>query len=652
MSRDSQTILLRQQYTGEPRQAAHAFYQSRGLYFGLVPDAGDPQQQLLEAALMLALARAPLPELEDGAPYGLRGVSPDVDRLVLWPASESLPRLLAQILPTRTPAGIAGVAGLRVRPPSARTDTLLLARPGHRAQLTVRARRRDLAEARTWAEDHGLEPLWTGRLPQADELAAWDHLSEEIPAEERALWSRALRRIALHPTGSRDWATRPPTNQELDGPKPQRIAPRPVGPVGGPARGVIAVTTSRGQAGEGCTTAALALAAALAETGARVAFLGTGAEDPSGLAYLLRDDLPPAGEFTDLTDDLPGRGALRVMTLPTDAARARDLLSQAARAHDTVVLDAGAAFQMRHLVDEADAVMALVPYRPEVWGRTEDTARLLQFLDKGFAAYVADRTENEAFDEAEDDADVYDAEDREDTEFWWAEYAHLPHASDECPPLLPEESEAAHLGPWRRDFINFLDREGRRRHPATWSAAAAVWADRNSARNARSLRPDQEMHDLPTYLGEHDIKTVRHLTDPQSVTDWLLDQFDDLAATGPTILLPRVPEDLDEHQLAEIREGLRARGVPDFTTWPELEELRELPFIVAGVTTMTEEARTAARRLALAAADRLAAQRRTVPRLPDRPAASDRSSSPPRASHGAGEWTHPVSDSARTDPPS
>ncbi|WP_143674527.1 hypothetical protein, partial [Streptomyces caniscabiei] len=62
MSRDSNTILLRQQYTGEPRQAAHAFYQARGLYFGLVPDATDPAQQLLEAVLLRTLAR-PHPQI-------------------------------------------------------------------------------------------------------------------------------------------------------------------------------------------------------------------------------------------------------------------------------------------------------------------------------------------------------------------------------------------------------------------------------------------------------------------------------------------------------------------------------------------------------------------------------------------------------------
>ncbi|MCX4826604.1 hypothetical protein OG883_43990 [Streptomyces sp. NBC_01142] len=609
MSRDSNTILLRQQYTGEPRQAAQAFYQARGLYFGLVPDATDPQQQLLEAVVMLSLARPRLPEpAETASRFGLRGVSPDVDQLVLWPDPDHLPQLLARILPTRTSAGIGGVAGLRVRPPAGRTDTLLLARPGNRAHLTVRARRRDLAAAEQWAKDTGLEPLWTARTAQADEHEAWRYLVEGMPPEERAVWSRALRRIALQPTGSRDWAERLPTRQELDGPKPQRIEARPVGPAGGPARGVIAVTTSRGQAGLGCTTAALALAAALAHTGTRVAFLGTGAEDPNGLAYLLRDDLPPAGVFTDLADDLPGCGALRAMTLPPDAARARDLLSQASRTHDTVVLDAGAVFQMRHLVEHADAVIALAPYQPAVWGHTEDTAQLLQFLDTRFAAYVEARTETEDFYDAEH-PDVYFAEDRSNyADRWWAEFENAPHASDDWP-RLPDESATAHLRAWRRDFINFLDREGRRRHPTTWSAVAAVWADRNRARNARGLQPDEDANDLSAYLGEHDIKSVRHLADPAPVTAWLLRQFDSLVETGPTLLLPRVPEDVDQHQLAEVREGLRAHGIPDIVTWPELDELRELPFIIAGVTSMSDEAAAAANHLALAAADCLAARK-------------------------------------------
>ncbi|TLQ39231.1 hypothetical protein [Streptomyces marianii] len=618
MSRDSNTIRLRQQYTGEPRQAAHAFYQARGLHFGLVPDAADPQQQLLEAAVMLTLARPRLPQLaEEGPRFGLRGVSPDVDRLVLWPDPACLPRLLARLLPTRTAAGIAGVAGLRVSPPAGRTDTLLLARPGHSAHLAVRARRRDLTAAEEWAEAAGLEPLWTSRTPHADEHEAWNHLVGSLPTEERTLWSRALRRIALQPAGSRHWAERPPTRQELDGPSPHRIEPRNVGPAGGLARGVIAVTSSRGQAGLGCTTAALALADALARTGARVAFFGTGTEDPNGLAYLLRDELPPPGVLTDIADDLPGRGALRAMTLPPDPARARELLAEASRSHDMVVLDAGAAFQMRYLVEHADAVIALAPYQPDVWGHTEDTARLLQFLDAMFAAYVEDRTEIEDYHQAES-PDVYVvAEDRNDAESWWAEYTHIPPVPDDWP-RLPAESATPHLTSWRRDFLGFLHAEGRRRHPATWDAATAVWADRNRARNTRGLQPDEDPDDLGAYLGKHDIRTVRHTADPEAVTAWLLGQFDHLVQARPTLLLSRVPEEIDQHQLTEVRERLREHGIPDTVVCPELDDLRELPFIVAGAVTgwdedaaaesrrtLSDEAAAAASRLALVVAGRL-----------------------------------------------
>ncbi|WP_329020419.1 hypothetical protein [Streptomyces sp. NBC_01601] len=607
MSRDGQNVLLRQQYTGEPRQAAHAFYQARGLHFGLVPDATDPQQQLLEAAVMLGLARPRLPELtETAAHFGLRGVSPDVDRLVLWPDRDRIPQLLARVLPVRTHEGIVGVAGLRVRPPAGRTDTLLLARPGHRAHLTVRARRRDLEAAEQLTKDTGLDPLWTTGTPQAEEQAVWKYLADGLPPEERALWSRALRRIALQASGSSEWAERPPTRQELDGPKPQRIAPRPVGPIGGPARGVIAVTTSRGQAGLGCTTAALALANALARTGTRVAFLGAGAENPTGLAYLLRDELPPTGVLTDIADDLPGGGALRAMTLPPDPARARELLAEASRTHDTVVLDAGAAFQMRRLVEHADTVLALVPYQPQVWGHTEDTARLLQFLDVMFAAYVEDRTEAEALGEPEDSA-VY-VEGASNVDRWWAEYQHGLFDVEDWP-SLPDELASGHLNSWRRDFLAFLDREGRRRHPETWEAATRVWVTRNRARNYRGLQPSEDANDLTSYLDARDIKVVRHLAEPASVTDWLRGQLDRIAKSRPTLVLARVPDDIDQHQLAEVREGLRARGIPDLVVWPEVEELSELPFIATGVTSLSDEATAAANHLALAAAERLAAHK-------------------------------------------
>ncbi|MFG2211968.1 hypothetical protein [Streptomyces sp. NPDC048638] len=611
MSRDSNNILLRQQYTGEPRQAAHAFYQARGLYFGLVPDATDPHQQLLEAALLHTLARPRQPELSLPATMlGLRGVSPDVDQLVLWPDPAHLPQLLARILPVRTSDGIAGVPGLRVRPPAGRTDTLLLARPHEHAHLSVRARRRDLAAAEQWATSAGLEPLWATSAPQRDESAAWDELVDSLPAGDRELWSRALRRIALRQKASADWTRRPPSAAELEGPKPERIVARPAGPAGGPARGVIAVTTSRGQAGLGCTTVALALAGALARTGTRVALLGSDLEDPSGLGALLGDRRPPTGTFTALATGLPGRGALDAMTLPTDPARAGALITEAARSHDTVVLDAGMAVQLRHLVEHADTVLALVAYEPETWGYTEDTARLLRFLDEEFAAYVEDLLEDEEV-QADADLDVYTTDDPIDVNQWWSQYAYALDPADDWP-RLPDETEAEQLDAWRAGFVTFLAPEGRVRHPATWTAVAKVWTHRNRERNLRGLHLDDAGDDLTAYLDERDITVVRHLAETASVTERLRRQFDHLAEAGPTLVVARAPGDVDQHQLAEVRDALRAHGIPDTLLWPDLDALRTLRRDLTALPQISGEALAAANTLALTAAGRLAARRGTA----------------------------------------
>ncbi|MFJ4700514.1 hypothetical protein ACIP5N_21955 [Streptomyces sp. NPDC088768] len=78
------------------------------------------------------------------------------------------------------------------------------------------------------------------------------------------------------------------------------------------------------------------------------------------------------------------------------------------------------------------------------------------------------------------------------------------------------------------------------------------------------------------------------------------------AAASPT------PEDVDQHQLAEMRGGLHARGIPDTLIWPELDDLRELHDDLTGLLEISGEALAAANHLALAAADRLAARKRTT----------------------------------------
>ncbi|MFD4526633.1 hypothetical protein ACFWP7_22410 [Streptomyces sp. NPDC058470] len=662
MSRDSNTVLLRQQYTGEPRQAAHAFYQARGLYFGLVPDATDPAQQLLEAALVRTLAR-PHPQIPApsaaGTFFGLRGASPDLDTLVLWPHPDHQPQLLGRILPVRTDSGIAGIPGLRARPHPSRTDTLLLARPGHRAHLTLRARPAALQRA----EDHilavGLEPLWSAGTSQPGERQAWDSLARTLPPEEAALWSRALRRAGLHTGQVPDWTRSAPEPGQLEGPKPQRIAARPVGPAGGPARGIIAVTSSLGQAGLGCTTTALTLAGALARTGATVALLG--ADDPNGFHRFLGSATMPPGQWQDLLPDLPGPGTLRGMILSPSAPNAPSLLAEAAREHDTVVLDAGATFQLRHLAGHADVAVVLTGLDPEVWGSTEildrrpdwvqmwdwlntryltararasdPHSRLLHFLDETFEMYVWDRV-------SDDNPDVYDPA---DPAAWWADFQPGPEGEEDEPLALPEDVDTELLDIWRQDFLTFLAREGAIRHPGTWAAVAAVWIDHNRSLDLPGSTGDealveevlreaapaaiarwgeqtwQEHHPRWAAAGAH--------TRKDSLTPWqhLIEetiQPADPAATARFLLAHlNAPDDIpialaiahvddaieaEQHHLAAIRDALRAEGIPALTVMPDLpghEERRGgLQFLVRPSNRET----AAANRLALVAADLLA----------------------------------------------
>ncbi|UQI45886.1 hypothetical protein M1P56_16730 [Streptomyces sp. HU2014] len=87
--------------------------------------------------------------------------------------------------------------------------------------------------------------------------------------------------------------------------------------------------------------------------------------------------------------------------------------------------------------------------------------------------------------------DPYFPGDHNEVDVWWAEYERGLPAPDDWP-RLPDESATDHLDAWRRDFLDFLDREGQRRFPVTWEAAAKVWAARNRTRNARGLQPGEE----------------------------------------------------------------------------------------------------------------------------------------------------------------
>ncbi|MGI5292797.1 hypothetical protein ACQEVF_57130 [Nonomuraea polychroma] len=156
----------RQLYTGEPYTAALEWYRRNGLYNGLVPDAEDPRQQRLEAAVLAALARPsamPAPPRLRKPLLALAGATPDVDALTLRPASQHLPHLLASLLPARTAHGVSGVPGLRARL-SRRTGQLTLGRIHDDAVIGIRATQQEaeaaLRQAKDLVKEASLEPLW------------------------------------------------------------------------------------------------------------------------------------------------------------------------------------------------------------------------------------------------------------------------------------------------------------------------------------------------------------------------------------------------------------------------------------------------------------------------------------------------------------
>jgi hypothetical protein len=419
ISGENRTARLRTRYTGEPKNAALHAFRLTGRHFGLVPDAIEAGQRRLEALLLRTLARPHAGLAEPAAPgsvWGLSGASPAPNGLVLWPAPGQAAGLLARWLPTGTAAGeIVGVPGLRAAAsPSRPRDTVNLALAGHRARVELRAEPSALHHAALLAADAGLEVLWHTDAPSPAESEAHTALASQLDRDEIVLWSRALRRLGLARTVGAAWSHRAPREDELEGPHPKRIAPRPSGP-GIALRGVVAVISGDGRGGNGCTTAAYVLAAAAAAGGARVGFL-TG-DDTTNLPSLLGWDRVPAGGWRDATSQLPAGGPLQVALTHPDQDQATGQVEAARAAFDLVVVDAG--FQQPHLAAHADAVLALIPDqvpwsqaeviderspRVQIWSHlnelrlsrpTADTFDLPTFLDQSFEAYVEWRAEQE-----------------------------------------------------------------------------------------------------------------------------------------------------------------------------------------------------------------------------------------------------------------
>ncbi|MFJ8676799.1 hypothetical protein [Streptomyces sp. NPDC093589] len=506
--------------TGETYVQALAWIREHGLAAGLIPDASSQPQRLLEAAVLRTLVR-PTSELgtltEDGTLYGLAGVRPDPDGLALWSKNEIAAALLARILPAQSPHGIVGVPATRLSGTSrtARQEEHQLTSldGGH---VTVKGRRGFLDQAEHLLIQAGLEPLWTRSAPSAGERAAWLRLTGEL-ASAATEWSRALRRAGSFRERTPDWTNRPPLDEEITRPigggSPRRIT-------SAPARrsGVIQVVSMPRKGAQGCTTVGILLAAALAQAGARVALVA----DPMNLPRLTDEPRPTDWQPAASLPLAPGS----VDVLAPEGGVSSEHVQQARERAEMVVVDAGVFCRAEV---RPDFTVALSRYQPQLWedikvtdrrpdhirmrawlqAKLEDFEtrtfgqpepdeghRLLTHLDLSFLIYVIGRLDDGA-------APVYDREDSEDIEdFWDTDSTDLELGGRGY--ILPAEDRAP-LEAWRQDFLDCIDAEGARRHPALWPQVRGQWVERNKRRNLQRLDVfdhdvDQVVQDFRCFL--------------------------------------------------------------------------------------------------------------------------------------------------------
>ncbi|MFK0142525.1 hypothetical protein [Streptomyces murinus] len=497
MAKADRNAVARSSVTGENYKQALHWLREHGLTDGAVPDAGDPQQQLLEAALAFALARTPLGALPQTL-FGVAKASPAPASLTVWPAPGAEADVLARLLPSRSTEGsLSGVPRLRWSPAG---RYLALAVPELAARVLLAARARDVRAAQKRAHAAGLHAL-TDRPSAGAEESAWREMAAALHDEAPA-WSRALRRPLLAAAHRTDMARRAPDWQALAGDE-EALRPRPLGPAAFRRTQVVHVRADHG--GTGASTVSAQLAYGLARAGWNVALVTD--------EWLLHEETrrASADEVWHTVDVPSGSGRLQAASAGPFGTDFEARAAEAARHGQMVVLDIGSA-PTRGLPD-ADLSIVVGRYAGREWTRTEiidrrpepvqvydlldqlfdrrrreDDAlhRLLSALDSEFVAYTAARLDDEDDEEDEGDAEPYDRQDAEDVAEWWELFRDAPlHPQD----VLPAE-DSLPLDRWRQDLLDFIDDEARRRYPDVWEQARALWPEHSRHRNLQRLGTD------------------------------------------------------------------------------------------------------------------------------------------------------------------
>ncbi|OEV13749.1 hypothetical protein [Streptomyces nanshensis] len=518
MAKADRNTRLRSRITGENNNQARQWLREHGLTHGAVPDAEDPQQQVLEAALLIALARCtdPLAGLETpDTLFGIAKATPSAKFLTLWPAAGVEAEVLARLLPSRAPDGdIRGVPGLGW---AAVGRYLHLSVPGHAGRVLVGATARDagtrdIDAAHELVAEAGLEWL-ADQATTPQEEAAWRNQIADLESAAPA-WSRALRRPRLALAQRAEMARQAPS-MDLLADDEDALQPRPHGPAAYRAPRVVHVRSHRG--GNGSTVVSMQLACGLAGTGARVALVTDDA--------VVRQEAPgaPLGEDWHTVDLPSGSGQLQVASAGMLGDDMDQRAAEALQRGDLVILDLGR-WRTRGL-PKADLTLAVgrhvhwdwtstdvIDRRPvhvQTYDRldelfTADRGRppaageleaLLAALDSEFLAFALGRLYDADHGEeaAEDGADFYDPQDAEDVEEWWARF-NRPRLNPED--ILPAE-DAAPLAQWRRELLEAIDAEGHRRYPGVWEEAREIWPEHNRRRNLQRLGTDgQALDDL------------------------------------------------------------------------------------------------------------------------------------------------------------